>query len=587
MRFLLCAALFAIEVVGQVPAQDARNTNVPNTNTHFTMRKYKTLEEWEARKDHLRKQILSAAGLLPMPEKKPLRPQIFDRIIRKDYLIEKVLLETLPGYYLGGNLYRPVGKPGKLPAVASPHGHWPYGRLENTSLVSVPARCISLARQGYVVFTYDQVGHNDTIQTPHDFSGPTEQLWSFNPLGLQLWNSIRVVDFLLALDEVDGERIAATGASSGATQTFLLAAIDDRVKYSAPVSMISAFMQGGSPCTTVPSLNFGTFNVEIAALTAPRPMLIVSNSGDWTRNTPHEEFPAIREIYELYGKGASAENVHIEASHNYNQASREAVYRFLGKHMLGETDSSKFSEANIRVEQPKDFLVLHGRTLPSDALSYKDIFEHWKAASRRQTAETQDLDVLRERVRYSLAAEWPDRVLHEIDGENIVLSRVGRNDRVPGLWMEGQGRNAALVTHPEGAQIARNTLQVRELLQSKHSVLLLNVFQTGTTVAPRDESRRDFLTYNRSDDANRVQDILTGLKFLSSQPSGRIELVGLEHAAVWCLFAAAISPLDLELQASLDGFEGGDEDFLTHFFVPGIQRAGGLEAALRLTASQR
>ena len=125
------------------------------------------------------------------------------------------------------------------PAVVSPHGHWPYGRIENDQVVSVPARSISLARQGFVVFTYDQVGHNDTTQTSHDFNGPVEKLWSFSPLGLQLWNSIRVVDFLQSLEDVDPDRIAATGASSGATQTFLLTAVDNRVGYSAPVSMIS------------------------------------------------------------------------------------------------------------------------------------------------------------------------------------------------------------------------------------------------------------------------------------------------------------------------------------------------------------
>ena len=140
-----------------------------------------------------------------MPPKNDLHPQIFGRIENKTYSIEKVLLETLPGYYLGGNLYRPL-KPapaGGFPAIVSPHGHWNYGRLEHTVLASVPARCINLAQQGYVVFCYDMVGYNDTIQTPHDFGNPAEQLWDFGPLSLQLWNSIRVVDFLQSLPGVD------------------------------------------------------------------------------------------------------------------------------------------------------------------------------------------------------------------------------------------------------------------------------------------------------------------------------------------------------------------------------------------------
>ncbi len=203
-------------------AQDSRNTYIPNTDTHITMPVYKTRAEWEARKVHLRKQILSAAGLLPLPPKTPLHPQIFGRMEREGYAIEKVLIETMPGYYLGGNLYSPLGKSGKLPGILTAHGHWTYGRLEPSTLGSVPARCINLARQGYVVFAYDMVGYNDTIQTPHEFGlTPVQNLWSFGPLGLQLWNSMRALDFLQSRDNVDPARIAMTGESGGGTQTFL------------------------------------------------------------------------------------------------------------------------------------------------------------------------------------------------------------------------------------------------------------------------------------------------------------------------------------------------------------------------------
>ena len=581
MRLLCSGILLAAGLWAQVPAQDIRNTYTPNTDTHFSMPEYKTVAEWEARKAHLRKQILSAAGLLPLPEKTPLHPQIFGRIENKDYSIEKVLLETLPGYYLGGNLYRPLGRTGKFPGVATPHGHWNYGRLEHQPLGSIPARSINLARQGYVVLAYDMVGYNDTIQTPHAFGGPAEQLWSFGPLGLQLWNSTRVVDFLQSLPEVDPERIAMTGASGGGTQMFLLCAVDDRVKWSAPVNMISAIMQGGSPCENASNLRVGAFNVEIGAIMAPRPMLMVSATGDWTRNTPREEFPAVRHIYELYGKPANVENVHIDAPHNYNQASREAVYRFFAKHILGDTDAKKYSEKNIRVEKLQDMLALHNRTLPANALTYEALFNQWKEASRRQAAAA-DPKALRERLSYCLGAEWPAEVVSEISGEKVVLSRAGKGDRVPGLWVPGSGQGVALVVHPEGAEQARTSPAVRGLIQSTHSVLMIDAFQAGSAVAPRDRSHRYFLTFNRSDDANRVQDILTGLKFLSAKRAGKIQLIGLGKAGVWALFAAALAPLEVQLDADLAGFKGRDEDFIELFFVPGIQRAGGLQAALRL-----
>ncbi|MFB3826054.1 MAG: hypothetical protein ACE15B_04760 [Bryobacteraceae bacterium] len=563
MRIAIAFAL-ALPALAQVPREDARFVNPPGTNTHFTMPAYNTLAEWEARKAHLRKQILSAAGLLPMPEKTPLHPQVFGRIAHPDYSIEKVLLETMPGYFLGGNLYRPVGKSGRHPGIASPHGHWNYGRLEHQPTGSIPARAISLARQGYVVLAYDMVGYNDTIQTPHAFGGPREQLWGFGPLGLQLWNSIRVVDFLQSLPDVDPDRIGATGASGGGTQTFLLTAVDDRVKFSAPVNMISAIMQGGSPCENAPNLRIGAFNVEIAAMMAPRPMLMVSATGDWTRNTPREEFPAVQGIYRLYGKGADVETVQIDAPHNYNQQSREAVYRFFAARVLGRTDAAEFKERNIRVEKLQDMLALHNRTLPPQALTYQQILEQWIAAAARQNQGAPD----RERLALALAAEWPQQVLSERNGERIVLSRAGSGERVTGIWIEGQGA-PAVILHPQGAEAAR------KLAPSGRPALLLDPFPAGK----RDTSANHFFTFNKTDSANQVQDILTALAYVNRPDA---ELRGLDHLGVACLFAAAVAPAPVNLKIDLANFKGTDEDFIARFFVPGIQRAGGYQAACAL-----
>src|SRR5271165_3129990 len=146
---------------------------------------------------------------------------------------------------------------------------------------------------------------------------------------MQLWDSIRVVDFLESLPEVN--RIGATGASGGATQILMLQAIDNRIQFSAPVNMISSIYQGGSPCENAPLLRIGTNNMEIAALMAPRPMLMVSTTQDWTKNTPRVEFPALQAMYRLYDKEANIQSVQIDAPHNYNRDSREAVYRFFAK----------------------------------------------------------------------------------------------------------------------------------------------------------------------------------------------------------------------------------------------------------------
>ena len=568
----LVASMLAI---AQVPSQDSRNTNIPNVDTRFVPRAYKTLTEWEARKQELRTQILSSAGLLPMLAKSDLHPQIFGRIQNRDCIIEKVFIETLPGYFLAGNLYRPLqpAPPGGYPAIISPHGHWSYGRLENTEIVSVPARAINLARQGYIVFSYDMVGYNDTIQTPHDFGDqPVEQLWSFSAFGLQLWNSIRAIDFLESLPDVNPRQIGATGASGGGTQTYNVASVDERIRYSAPANMVSLLMQGGGLCENAPGLRLDTNNVEIAAMMAPRPMILSGSTGDWTRNLRTEEYPAVRAIYELYGKAQDVEMFFQEAPHNYNRPNREATYAFFGKHILGEADANKLQEQPIRMEKLQDMMVLHDRKLPGNAVTFAQLFIEWRQLAEHQTSN------IRERLTAALAIEWPSQVISEGTGERIVLSRPGKGDRIPAIWING-ARPAALVVHAGGAEEARKDPAVARLLQVGRAVLLIDAFQTGSAVAPRDRSVKMFLTFNKTDDANRAQDIATALAWLK-QP--KTQLIGLGKAAVWCEFVAAVSPMGIDLQADLSGFQGTDEEFIKDFFVPGIQRAGGLRGARQL-----
>ena len=546
---LLC---MTYPIAAQVPAADSRLVNVPNTDTHFTPPVFKSLGAWETRAEHLRRQILFAAGLLPMPVKHPLNPQVFGKIENKGYSVEKVLLETMPGYYLGGNLYRPLGKSGKFPAVLSPHGHWSYGRLENSANASLPGRCINLARQGYVCFSWDMVGYNDTIQTKHAFGGPREKLWGFGPLGLQLWNSIRSVDFLESLPEVDSARIGITGESGGGTQTFLLSAVEPRIHFSAPVNMISAIMQGGSPCENAPLLRIGTNNVEIGALMAPRPMLMISATGDWTHNTPREEFPAIQAIYRLYDKAAYVETVQMDAPHNYNKDSREAMYRFFGQH--ASPDTNDFKEHGFNPEPPQNLLALHNRTLPSNALTYPQLVEQWIAAARQQIGVDRDL------LRLSLASDWPANVVSAREGDRIVFSREGVGDRVTGIWQDGR-RPAVVLVGAESVEKDRATLR-------------LDLFKGG-----RDQSHEHFLAFNKTDDAERIQDILTALAWLK-EPGVQLKCAG--DAAVWCTFAAAVSPVRVQLDAPAAGFQGTDQEFIEHCFVPGIQRAGGWQAAVQL-----
>jgi hypothetical protein len=559
---LRCIPVFILLTTLSLTAADRRNTSCPNTDTPATFTAPTDLKSWEQRKSHLRNQILSAAGLLPLPVRNPLKPLIYDRITHDGYTIEKVALETLPGYWLGGNLYRPTSPSGKVPAVLYPHGHWNYGRLEHQPLYSGPTLGINLARQGFVVFAYDMVGYNDTAQTPHDFSTPEFQLWGFTPLGLQLWNSIRAVDFLESLPEVDPKRIAATGASGGGTQTFLLTAVDNRIAVSAPVNMVSGIMQGGCVCENAPGLRLGTNNIETAALAAPRPQLLVAATGDWTRNVPRHEYPAVKSVYELYGKANLVETVQFDSPHNYHQESRQAVYDFLRKQLT--PDAPPFRERSVNIEKLQDMLVFWNRPRPAHARAFEQIFAEWKAASRAQSLA-------------ATPAELKQRLLLVI-GDASTLDLGGT---IPYRYLEGQGA-PVLYLHPGGIQAAESSPRVKQLKAAGRPILLIDAFQTGSAQAPRDRSHKHFLTFNSSDDAARIQDVLAALRWLGAKQSATPELEAEGAARGWALLAAAAAPGPVIFRTQPGEFNSTDAQLAQRLFLPGLQRAGGVEAAQRI-----
>ena len=608
------AAIFALVCVvlpaARIPEQDARNV-VLHSRTHYKMPVFASREAWLERAAFLRKQILASAGLLPMPEKTLLNAQIFGKLERDGYTIEKVLLETYPGFYLGGNLYRPRGRQGPFPGIASPHGHWRYGRLENQPLVSVAARCINLARQGFVVFSYDMIGYNDTNQIPHHWEGPREALWSIGPMGVQLWDSIRVVDFLSSLPDVDATRIGVTGASGGGTQTFFLMAVDERIKAAAPVNMISAQMQGGV-CENAPNLRAGHAdfsNMVVGALMAPRPLLLVSAGGDWTRNTPGEEFPAIRSIYELLGVEQNVENAHVNQLHNYNEQSRQAVYRFFNARLLDNNE--RVDEERYQIEQPQDVLVLHNRQRPANAVNLEELMESWIADAQRSVEQLRPRDAssleraeqaFHERLTFSLLVSKPapDALLSEKKeapgpGEALFIGRAGKGDRIPALWLApakpNPGVAPTVVVHPEGSAWVLRSSQsvdglVKGILSRGGAVLGIDAFQTGTARAPRDTDSRAFINFNQTNDACRLQDILTAIEYARTRSRApEVNLIGLEMAGVWSYFARAMADQHVNLVADLAQFRAEtDAEYVSRFFIPGLRKAGDFRAAATLNA---
>jgi putative membrane-bound dehydrogenase-like protein len=337
---------------------------------------YNTPEKWQARRKQLREEFLKGAQLWPLPDRPAVEAIRHSRREYDGYSVENVALETLPGFYCTGNLYRPLGRKDLDPAILCPHGHFrPLGRFREDHQI----RCAHLARMGATVFSYSMVGWQDSRQTTHD-----------DPLvlALQTWNSIRAVDFVTGLERVDANRVAITGASGGRTQALFLALVDDRVKVSAPLVIVYPWTapdgcrcEGGLPVMQAANTNA----IELAAATAPRPQLLISVGNDPTENFPNVGFPFVKRMYDVAGAGEAVKNVHFaDEGHDFGPSKRKVVYEFLAEHLhmrrnafvpFGDRqphDLERIPEdlSRITIEPPEQMQVFNDEhPLPADALN--------------------------------------------------------------------------------------------------------------------------------------------------------------------------------------------------------------------------
>ncbi len=373
LSFITCIALVFFLGLGSVKAQESMlcvGGHWTEDEANLMMKEFRSswndLESWEARAETIREGIIDGMQLEKMPViEGQFHPVIHHRREMDGYVVENIAIESFPGFWITGNLYTPLQAQDKNPAVLCPHGH----AADKRFTPDVQIRSAALARMGAIVFAYDMVGYGESQQVTHRM--PIALL-------LQTYNSRRVLEYLLSRPDVDPERIGMTGGSGGGTQTFMLTAIDKRITVSAPVVQVSAHFFGGCVCESgMPvhkSDHHQTNNVEIAALCAPRPLLLVSNGGDWTRNTPRIEFPYIQQVYALYDKENRVENVHLPLEkHDYGPSKRAAAYNFLGHHLglrMGALPYDKgYREDFVTILDRNQLQVLDKEhTLPADAL---------------------------------------------------------------------------------------------------------------------------------------------------------------------------------------------------------------------------
>jgi dienelactone hydrolase len=618
------------------PVTDPRVTVFRHLDLAYQPWTFPSREAWLERAERLRRHILVACGLWPPPARTPLRPRIFDRIERETYSVEKVCFESLPGLYVTGNLYRPLGAQGPFPGVLCPHGHWREGRFtdEGEPQGGVPMRSITLAKLGFVAFSHDMVGYADSKrQLPHSIAGEDNELWGTSLMKLQLWNSIRAIDFLQSLPDVDPEKIGCTGASGGGTQTFILMAVDDRVKVAAPVNMISAFMQGGCECENAPLLRLDTINTEIAALMAPRPLLMVSATGDWTSKTPQVEYPAVRGIYALFGAEALVRNVHIDGPHNYNRASREAMYNFFLTHLKGKAPAEPFQEPPYTIEKREALSVWGEGKLPENALDRAGLEKYLAQDAKQRLAAyaprskdqyerfRADIGSAYEHIVYVKgrtdggpvhaeflgARDWLDTETNRrLTALSLTISRDDENVPAvlylapPGTFDAMRGQPAAVLVHPEGkaALVTRADGtpgdQIMSLLRRNVCVLAIDPFLCGEFNGPFGMARRARApshdsTYNRSDLVQRVRDIVLAATFLAERLTERVAVVGIGRAGTWVTLAGPFLSERSTIVADLAGYRSEDNEALWRGdqATPLILAIGDLKTAAALACPRR
>lgn len=637
--------------VGIVP-DDIRLQPLKDLNGYFPFTPPSSIGEWESRSAMVRRQILVSQGLWPMPTKGPLNAVVHGKTNCGEYSVEKVYFESAPGFFVTGNLYRPTNPQGKVPGVLFAHGHWQDARLsvekegvtrneiasgeerfEGGGRSRFQSMCVQLARMGCVVWQWDMLSDSDSKQISrevvHKFAKQRPEMnrvenWGlYSPqaeahlqsiMGLQTWNAIRSLDFLLSLPEVDPKRTAITGASGGGTQTMLLAAIDSRVQLSFPAVMVSTAMQGGCTCENASLLRINTGNVEFAALFAPKPQGMTC-ANDWTKEMSTKGFPELQEIYKLLG---SPKNVMLQRGehfpHNYNAVSRSAFYTWLNRHF------------KLGLDEPvieKDFTLLPTSQLsvwddqhpspPADDPDFERRLLKWftNDSDQKLAKSLSSIEQTRKEIGSGVeamigrsydqagAVDW--KLAEKTDrGTWILMSGLLKNttyaEELPVVWLYPKDWNGkAVIWLNESGKAAifqeNGDLQptVQRLVSQGYTVLGADLLFQGELNATSNNASQTRLVanhrefagytfgYNHSLFAQRVHDIFTLVTYLRTakveahpQPSS-ISIIGLDRtgpivAAARCLAGNAIDHAVIDTH----GFRFGNLlDFRDPQFIPG------------------
>ncbi len=319
----------------------------------------KTPEQIAAYQKQQRGQLLDVIGGLP--ERNPLNSQITGKVERDGYTVEKLIFESQPKYHVTGLLFLPDPARFKppYPGIVVPVGHSGNGKAyeEYQSIGAL------LALNGMVGLVFDAIDEAERLQYRgergpyvfdrnwgsdlhgtygHQMIGIGSILMGRNTARLEIWDTMRAVDYLQFRPEVDPQRIGCTGNSGGGIVTAYMAALDDRVQAAAPSCyaenlpvVLKTIGPQDAEHHTWASMTAGPQQADLLMLRAPVPILLCAATHDFF--DIGGAWQSIRCAKRLYTRLGFAERIDIienDAPHNYNRVQREGAARWMSRWLL-------------------------------------------------------------------------------------------------------------------------------------------------------------------------------------------------------------------------------------------------------------
>jgi len=461
--------------------------------------------DWIKRQSDVRAKLLQIIGTFP--EKTPLDTRITGIIQREDYRVEKLIYESLPGYYVTAALFIPENLKGRAPAILNPIGHSTMSFRRDIYQHTI----INLVKKGFIVLTYDPVGQGERLQyyeatsgksrfsstREHSYPGAQCFISGYSPARYFIWDGIRGIDVLLSRPEVDPDRIGITGLSGGGTSTAQIAAVDDRILAAAPECYITNFnylFKSRGPQDAEQNLFQFIYNgldhPDFIEARAPRPTLISSTTRDFfSIQGARETYREATRAFAALGAESHLQMTEEDHVHGFTTKNREAIYAFFQKHLDNPGDAR---DQEIAVIAPEELWVTETGQLAT-SLKGETIYSLNKRIVEGQVSA---LDVKRRSMDEHLsevskaASSISGFSFPEVSGHEIFSGRYVNNKyRLEKYLIKGSGdymiplvlfvpsdygrKEAILLLHDKGKNHAANVDSLaKQLVAAGYTVLL-------------------------------------------------------------------------------------------------------------------